>query len=124
MVFSSLVFLYAFLPICLIVYFLCPNLKAKNLSLTLFSLFFYAWGEPVWVVLLIFSSVVDFVNGKIVGRYRGQWPAKFALISSLVINLGLLGVFKYAGFFVDNINGLLGTSIAAPSLSMPIGISF
>ena len=124
MVFSSLYFLYAFLPLCLIVYFLCPSLRWKNLALTAFSLFFYAWGEPVWVVLLIFSALVDFCNGKIIGRYRGQWPAKFALISSLVINLGLLCVFKYAGFLVDNLNALLGTDIAAPSVSMPIGISF
>ena len=124
MVFSSLYFLYAFLPLCLIVYFLCPNLRWKNLALTVFSLFFYAWGEPVWVVLLIFSALVDFCNGKIIGRYRGQWPAKFALISSLVINLGLLCIFKYAGFLVGNLNALLGTNIAAPSVSMPIGISF
>ncbi len=124
MVFSSLVFLYTFLPLCLVVYFACPDLRWKNLALTGFSLVFYAWGEPVWFVLLIFSALVDFCNGRIIDRHRGQWPATFALVASLVINLGLLGVFKYAGFFVDNLNRLFGADIAAPKLTMPIGISF
>ena len=91
MVFSSLVFLFLFLPICLIAYFLSPTLKIKNLVLLAFSIFFYAWGEPIWVFLLIFSGTVDFVIAKIIDKNRDNWKSKFALIASLTINLGLLG---------------------------------
>ena len=124
MVFSSLYFLYAFLPICIIVYFLCPNLRAKNTALTLFSLFFYAWGEPKWIIMMILVTLVNFICGLIIERYRGQWPATFALVLACAACLANLGVFKYAGFFVENINALFGSHFDLPNLVMPIGISF
>ena len=124
MVFSSLMFLCIFLPIVLIAYNISKNLTYKNIILVVVSLFFYAWGEPVWVILLIFSALVDYINGRIIDKFYARPAATLALISSLVINLGLLGVFKYSGFFIDNINALLNTSIPNPQLSLPIGISF
>ena len=124
MVFSSLVFLFLFLPICLIAYFLSPTLKIKNLVLLAFSIFFYAWGEPIWVFLLIFSGTVDFVIAKIIDKNRDNWKSKFALIASLTINLGLLGFFKYGNFIVENINALFNMQIPLSSMTLPIGISF
>lgn len=123
MVFSSLTFLFLFLPICLLLYFLVPKIKFKNIILLLFSLFFYAWGEPIWVVLLLISACVDFVNGLIIERHRDKWQAKAALIASLVINLGLLFSFKYIDFFIRSIN-VFGTNIPYTGLVLPIGISF
>lgn len=124
MVFANLFFLYCFLPLNLILYFSTRNRAFRNAVLIVFSLIFYAWGEPVWVTLLIFSATIDYFHGLIIERHRGQIGAKLALISSLVLNLGLLGIFKYSGFFVENINLLLGTEIPVPGFSLPIGISF
>ncbi len=90
----------------------------------LFSLLFYAWGEPVCVFLLIFSASIDYLNSIIIDKYRDTPKAKFALIRSLVINLGLLGVFKYSGFFVENINALFSINLPVPDIKLPIGISF
>lgn len=124
MVFSSLFFLFAFLPIVLILYYIRPNLKIKNIVLVLSSLLFYAWGEPVWVALLIFSAFLDYNIGKIIEANRGNWKSKAAIISSLCINLSILGFFKYSGFIVDNINSLLGTNLQIIRFGLPIGISF
>lgn len=117
-------FICVFLPAVLIAYNLSKNLTYKNIILVISSLFFYAWGEPVWVVLLIFSALVDYVNGRIIDKYYARPGAAAALIASLVINLGLLAVFKYSGFFVENINAILRTDIPVPAFSLPIGISF
>ncbi len=124
MVFSSLPFLYLFLPACIVIYFLCPTLRIKNLVLMALSLFFYAWGEPLWVILLIFSAFVDYVNALIIGKYRGLWQSRAAMLSSLIINLGLLFVFKYCGFFIENLNLIPGVHLPAAHIVMPIGISF
>ena len=124
MVFSSLFFLYIFLPVSLLLYFVMPTLKWKNIILMILSLLFYAWGEPVWVLLLIFSALMDYVNGLIIGRYRGQWQAKAALVASLVGNLGILCAFKYMRFFLDNLGLLIGTHIPGMEFALPIGISF
>ena len=112
MVFSSLIFMCIFLPIVLIAYNLSKNLTYKNTVLIIASLFFYAWGEPIWVVLLIFSAFVDYINGRIIDKYYARAGATIALVSSLVINLGLLAMFKYSGFFIENINTFLHTSIS------------
>ena len=93
-----------FLPIVLIAYNISKNLTYKNIVLIIASLFFYAWGEPIWVVLLIFSAFVDYINGRIIDKYYARAGATIALVSSLVINLGLLAMFKYSGFFIENIN--------------------
>lgn len=126
MVFSSILFLFRYLPIVLILYFICPK-KLKNLLLFIVSLIFYAWGEPVYVVLMLFSTLVDYVHGLLVAKYKraGRMrAAKLAVASSAVINLSLLGFFKYAGFIVDNINNIFSLSLEFPELALPIGISF
>ena len=87
MVFSSLMFMCIFLPIVLIAYNLSKNLTYKNTVLIIASLFFYAWGEPIWVVLLIFSAFVDYINGRIIDKYYARAGATIALVSSLVINI-------------------------------------
>lgn len=124
MVFSSLFFLYIFLPATLIIYYIAPGLRLKNIVLTIASIIFYAWGEPLWVVLLFISACVDYTNGRIIGKYRGRWQAKASFICSVVINLSLLGSFKYGNFIIENLNALLGTSIPYTGLTLPIGISF
>jgi alginate O-acetyltransferase complex protein AlgI len=122
-VFSSLTFLFLFLPLCLLAYFLVPKIKYKNIILLIFSLFFYSWGEPVWVLLLLISACSVFVNGLIIEKNRGRWQAKAALTASLVINLGLLFSFKYIDFFIKSIN-ILGTNLPYTGIVLPIGISF
>lgn len=124
MVFASLTFLYGFLPVVLLAYYLVPRGDARNVVLILASLFFYAWGEPIWVSLLLISAFADYVHGRVIEAHRGSWQAKAALVSSLVVNLGLLGSFKYAAFITGTINGLLGTGLPEPSFGLPIGISF
>ena len=104
--------------------FACLLYTSRNGVLIVFSLFFYAWGEPVWVTLLIFSATIDYFHGRICERYAGHWQAKAALVSSLVLNLGLLGVFKYSGMLVESVNSLTGLSLPVPAFSLPIGISF
>lgn len=128
MVFADLFFLYGFLPVCLILYFFSKNITYRNIVLVAFSLVFYAWGEPVCVLLLTFTAFVDYINGLIIDKYRDRTGAKLALAASLVINLGLLGFFKYSGFIVENINNLLGLfcelEVPVPKVRLPIGISF
>ena len=124
MVFSNLIFLYLFLPANILLYYVTKNPAWRNGVLIVFSLFFYAWGEPVWVTLLIFSATIDYFHGLICEKYAGRWQAKAALGSSLVLNLGLLGIFKYSGMLVESINGLTGLSLPVPGFSLPIGISF
>ncbi len=124
MVFASFSFLYYFLPLSLALYYAARRTVTRNIILIVLSLFFYAWGEPVYVTLLIFSSAVDYCIGRIIDANFGHKKAKLALIASLFINLSLLGFFKYSGFFVENINTLLGLNIPVPNIGLPIGISF
>lgn len=124
MVFASLTFLYFFLPLCLFCYHIFQNIHYRNAVLIIFSLFFYAWGEPIWVSLLIFSALVDYLNGLIIHKYRGKIGAKLGLISSITINLGILIAFKYTGFIYQNLNFLLGLNLPVPNITLPIGISF
>ena len=123
MVFSSVMFLFRFLPIFFLIYFLVPG-RGKNVILFLGSLIFYAWGEPVYVVLMLFSTVVDYVNGRLIGRFRGRAQAKFFLVFSVVINLFILCFFKYADFLIQTVNNLTGASLPLLNLPLPIGISF
>ncbi len=124
MVFASLIFLYVFLPLHLLGYFALQQIAHRNAFLILSSLLFYAWGEPVWIGLLIFSAAIDWVHGRVIEATRGTvWP-KLALASSLVLNLGLLGLFKYGVFVGGMLDDLLGTSLDPPAFSLPIGISF
>lgn len=124
MVFSSIFFLYGFLPITLVLYFAIKNIKYRNIILTLISLFFYAWGEPIYVLLMIFSALVVYLSGIIIEKYINKWQSKAAVVGSVVINLALLCFFKYTGFFIDNFNFLFNLDIISPAIRLPIGISF
>jgi alginate O-acetyltransferase complex protein AlgI len=127
MVFSGPVFLFAFSPLLLGIYFAIPKrfIGARNIVLLLASLIFYAFGEPVWVVLLVISASTDYVCGLIIGkRHAQEKSAKAVLIISLCVNLGLLGTFKYLDFFLSNLGLVIGQSLPLPGLALPIGISF
>lgn len=124
MVFADLLFLYFFLPVCLICYFITRNANIRNIVLIVFSMIFYAWGEPVWVSILAVSALVDYYNGRVIERHPEGWQAKLALAWSLIFNLGLLFGFKYTGFFVENLNNAAGLNIPVPHIKLPIGISF
>ena len=124
MVFSSLTFLFAFLPITLLIYYLVPK-KAKNLVILISGLIFYAWGEPIYVLAMIASTFIDYTAGRIIAKYDDRPKMrKICLIVSLVMNLGLLATFKYLGFFIDSFNAWFGWNIPNPNLPLPIGISF
>lgn len=124
MVFSSLTFLFSFLPAVLLVYWLAPR-RWKNGVLFLASLVFYAWGEPIYILLMLFSTVVDYTCALGVHRYRAdQRKARCFLLASIVINLGLLGFFKYADWLLLSLNSWLGSEIPLFQLALPIGISF
>jgi len=124
MVFSSLIFLFLFLPLNLILYYSTKNATWRNWVLIVFSLFFYGWGEPIWISLMIFSAFVDYINALFIDKYKGTKWAKIGIVSTLIINLSLLATFKYDVFIVDNVNALLGTHFKAPGFGLPIGISF
>lgn len=124
MVFSSLLFLFIFLPIFLTCYFVMPK-PWRNLILFLGSLMFYAWGEPIYVSIMLFSTVLDYTCGRIIDSFRNHKVIpKIGLGLSLIGNLGLLSYFKYADFFISNLNHSFGTSIELLKLALPIGISF
>lgn len=124
MVFSSLTFLFFFLPITLLLYFLVPT-RFKNGLLFLSGLLFYGWGEPVYIIIMILSILIDYLSGRVMDRFgRAKRVRKAVLLLSIIMNLGLLGVFKYSAFFIGNLNGLFGLSIPNPNLALPIGISF
>ncbi|MBP3326200.1 MAG: MBOAT family protein [Coprococcus sp.] len=124
MVFSSLTFLFLFLPIVLILYYIIPK-QLKNLFILISGLFFYAWGEPIYVFIMIASTLIDYFAGLVIYKF-GHKPAmrKAALIISVIMNLSLLGFFKYSGFIIENINHIFGTAYGAPTTLLPIGISF
>ncbi len=123
MVFSSIEFLYYFLPAVMLIYFLAPK-RLKNLMLFVSGLGFYAWGEPVYVVVMLISTAVDYTAGILMFRTEDERKRKACLIISVVINLGLLFTFKYSSFAVETFNGIFKTAIPAPDLPLPIGISF
>ncbi len=124
MVFSSLIFLYAFLPLCLLFYMAAGSMRSKNIVLLLFSLFFYAWGEPVWVILMILTGLFIHWAGLKIEQHRGSSSSRFYLILAVVAALSSLAVFKYLGFFVENVNALTGLKWPVPQFNLPIGISF
>lgn len=123
MVFSSLVFLYAFLPAVLLTYFIAPKFL-KNTVLLLFSLAFYAWGEPKYLVLILVSIAQGYICGLLIERSRGSFWSKLVLALSIVGSLGLLGYFKYANFLLTTINEVIGSKIPLLKLALPVGISF
>lgn len=123
MLFSSIPFLYYFLPVVLIVYFLAPK-RARNAVLLASSLLFYAWGEPKYVLLMFLSVVLGYIFGLLIERSRGRRQSKLWLTLSAVSGLGFLAYFKYADFFISNFNALTGMSVPLLKIALPIGISF
>ena len=120
MLFSSILFIYYFLPLLLIVYFLMPS-KYKNLVLLMFSLLFYFLGEPKYIIILLLSCIINYILGKQIEK--SKYP-KVYLIISLIYNIGQLLVFKYTDFFINNVNNIFGINIPYLYIVMPIGISF
>lgn len=124
MVFSSTIFLCVYLPLVLLGYYICPK-KGRNLFLLIVSLVFYAWGEPKYVFLMIFSILVNYIFGRLMDKNRGrQKRMKLMLVLSVVIDLGLLSVFKYTDFVITNVNAIFGSSFDLLKIALPIGISF
>ena len=121
MVFSSLVFLFLFLPIVLTMYYI-SNDKFKNYILLLSSLFFYAWGEPKYIFLMILSIFINYIFGIKVSK--DSQSKKLWLIFSIIFNLGILVIFKYANFLTDNINSIMKIDLGIPQIALPLGISF
>ena len=124
MAFSTLVFPFVFLPVSLILYFVLPK-RLKNAALVVCSLVFFAWGTPEYLVLMVLDIAFHYFAGRELAfqKARGR-SGRFVLVSSVLVNLLLLGFFKYYGFLVDNLNALLGTALRARELPMPIGVSF
>ena len=123
MLFSSVPFLFYFLPAALLIYFAAPR-QLKNAVLLLASLFFYAWGEPKYMLLMLVSIVQGYGFGLLIEKHRGQKASKVFLTLSILVSLGLLGYFKYADFFLSSVNAVTGLSLPLLKLSLPIGISF
>lgn len=126
MIFSSLLFLFRFLPAVLVCYYIVPR-GLRNLVLFLFSLLFYAWGEPVYIILMVISILVSYTGGIVVDRMKRQGrprAAKTVLVISSVISLSLLGFFKYADFVIGTVNGITGAGLELLEIALPIGISF
>lgn len=124
MLFSSIVFLFTFLPAVMILYYLLP-VRFRNVILLLASLVFYAWGEPVYLFLMLLSILFNYFSGLDIARnLQDKRAAKRSLVFNLIINLAVLGFFKYEGFVLDTLNGILPVHISYHALSLPIGISF
>ncbi len=129
MIFSSLEFLYLYIPVCLLIYFIIPahKLWIRNLALLLVSLIFYGWSEPLYIFIMIFSIVVDYTCGYIVAlnRENNLQKAKVAMIASVVINLSLLFFFKYFDFVIESLALIPAFSSLKPlGIALPVGISF
>ena len=124
MVFANLFFLYIFLPVNLILYYATRSYAVRNFVLVAMSFVFYAWGEPVWVLLLLASGFMVWLCSLLVERFAGTRRGKAALILAVTISLSLLGIFKYSGFLIENINAVLPLALPVPQYSLPIGISF
>ncbi|MBR2042987.1 MAG: MBOAT family protein [Clostridia bacterium] len=123
MLFSSIPFLFYFLPVVLLVYFAVP-FRFKNFVLLISSLVFYGWGEPTYLIFMVISITQGYVFGRLIEKFRNSKWSKVFLTASVLLSLSMLGVFKYADFFIENFNALTGMSVAALRLALPIGISF
>lgn len=124
MVFSSTIFLCVYLPLVLLGYYICPK-KGRNLFLLIASLVFYAWGEPKYVFLMIFSILVNYIFGRLMDKHReNKKRLKLMLVLSVVIDIGLLSVFKYTDFIITNVNAIFGANFDLLNIALPIGISF
>lgn len=124
MLFSSVTFLVYFLPIAILVYYMVPS-RFKNAVILVESLFFYSWGEPVYILLMITSIIFNYISGLAISKLQSSKKfTKNVLFFNVFVNLALLGFFKYADFTIDNINAIFGTQFSTLELPLPIGISF
>ena len=126
MLFSSITFLYVFLPAVLLLYFIAPR-KIRNLILLLTSLIFYGWGEPKYIIVMVVSIIVGYIFGRLTGSFKKKSKdktAKLCVVLSTIVNLGILIFFKYTDFFISNINKVGGFGIKLLDLALPLGISF
>ena len=123
MLFSSITFLYYFLPVVLFLYYLLPGCL-KNVWLLLASLFFYGWGEPVFVIFMLLAILFAYAAGLLIEKYRESTKGRWIFILAVICSVGYLGVFKYTDFFIDNANRLVGLNLPLPGIGLPIGISF
>ena len=124
MVFSHLLFLYAFLPLLMILYYAAKNASWRRAVLLAFSLVFYSLGEPVYILLMLGSALLNYLFAILIGAARSDKGKTAALVTGVIINLALLGIFKYAGFAVETVNAVTGLAIPVPKISLPLGISF
>ncbi len=123
MLFSSIPFIFYFLPIVFLLYFALPE-KFRNAVLLLSSLFFYGWGEPKFLIFMLISITQGYVFGLLIEKYHGMKRSKVFLVASVIFSLGMLGYYKYADFFIENFNVLTGMSVPLLRIVLPIGISF
>ncbi len=121
MVFSSLIFLFLFIPSFLVTYFVFKKRNIRNYILLLFSVFFYAWGEPIYILLIILSTLVNYYLAILIDKEKNK---KLFLVLALIFNIGLIVIFKYNNFFITMFNSIFDTSIALSKIPLPIGISF
>ncbi|MBR4428414.1 MAG: MBOAT family protein, partial [Clostridia bacterium] len=124
MVFSSFTFLLLFLPLTLLCYYIARGTRARNLVLCLFSLVFYAWGEPVYVLLMLGSILINYLLGRLLGAIGRPGGRKIVMVCALIVNLGAIGLFKYGNFALENLGLLLGSPLGRLSFALPLGISF
>ena len=124
MLFPQLVFVYLFLPILLFLYYINKSNSWRRGVLLIFSLLFYAWGEPIYILLMLLSAVINYVFGLFIGAAETDRGKKIFVIIGVVLNLALLGYYKYTGFVLENINAIFGLSIPIPQIALPLGISF
>lgn len=123
MLFSSIVFLYYFLPVTLLLYFIAPK-KFRNSVLLISSLVFYGWGEPKYLLLMTASIIIGYISGLMIEAFHTRRAKKLVMVASVTISLGFLAWFKYTNFFIDNFNRVFGLSIPFLKIALPIGISF
>ncbi|MDD4642661.1 MAG: MBOAT family protein [Erysipelotrichaceae bacterium] len=124
MLFSSLVFLFVFFPLVIITYYIFKSRFYRNLVLLVFSFIFYAWGEPIYVLLMIAEICVNYILAKLIAKNEKASIKKMYFVLAIIIDLGLLGFYKYANFLIDIVNSVLSLNINFLELSLPIGISF
>lgn len=124
MLFSSLTFLFIFLPAIFLLYFINRNIKYRNIILLLFSLIFYSWGEPKYIILMFLTTLISYISGLVIDKNRGNIKSKLALISAITLSLLSLFIFKYLDFSINILNSVLNLNIKEFNLILPIGISF
>ena len=126
MLFSSLFFIYGFLPPLLILFYAVPRTGFRRALLIIASLLFYAWGEPIYVLLMIGTVLADWLLGRLIGEQGGKSDRarRVLCVLTVLINIALLGVFKYTDFIIGTVNSVFGCSLPLPGIRLPIGISF